>query len=904
MLQVYDSQETRRLEEDRLRQRNWKRWGPYLSNRQWGTVREDYSAGGSCWDYFTHDHSRSRAYRWGEDGLLGITDRECRLCFSLCLWNGKDPILKERLFGLTGPEGNHGEDVKENFYYIDSTITHSYMKALYKYPANEFPYDSLVKENRNRSRSMPEFELYDTGVFDKDEYFDVFVEYAKNTPNDILIKVVINNRSSETRQIHFLPTLWFRNTWSFGSAYDRVTTRPSMKFEKPGLISTEHETLGKFYFAYQTPPHAKAEPTPLFTENETNHERLFGLPNSVPHVKDAFHEYVIGKKEDAVNPDRVGTKFAPHYVLEIGAKDSCTVNLRLFSEAEQPSETFDTEFDKLFLVRLAEADDLYYKDGVIHPSLTSEEKLVARQAYAGLLWTKQFYHYVIPDWLDGDVSQPAPPGQRKHGRNKDWKHVYNRDIISMPDKWEYPWFAAWDLAFHMIPFSDMDSYFAKDQMILLLREWYMHPNGQIPAYEFNFGDVNPPVHAWAAWHIYKSERYTGVPDRVFLESIFQKLTLNFTWWVNRKDLEGNNLFSGGFLGLDNIGAFDRSQKLPTGGVLEQADGTAWMAFFCLNMFRMAMELAQENPVYEDMASRYFEHFVSITDAMNCLGGNGLWHEEDGFYYDQIHVDDHYMPLKIRSLVGLLPLIAVHTFDESQLSRMPNFYKRMAWFLTYRADLSKSITYAAEDHDVRILAIPSKERLERLLAYLLDEEEFLSPYGIRSLSKYHEKHPYSFFAGGKEHRVEYMPDESDTGMFGGNSNWRGPIWFPLNYLIVEALLRYYHFYGDSFLVECPTGSGNMMNLEQVSQEIARRLSSIFLPDQNGVRPCNGQQTKYADDPNWKNLVLFYEYFNPETGRGLGADHQTGWTALVADLLARERWDKLVNGTRVVLDVARS
>ncbi len=904
MLQVYDSQETRRLEEDRLRQRNWKRWGPYLSNRQWGTVREDYSAGGSCWDYFTHDHSRSRAYRWGEDGLLGITDRECRLCFSLSLWNGKDPILKERLFGLTGPEGNHGEDVKENFYYIDSTITHSYMKALYKYPANEFPYERLVKENRNRSRSMPEFELYDTGVFDNDEYFDVFVEYAKNTPNDILIKVVINNRSSEARQIHFLPMLWFRNTWSFGSAYDRVTTRPGMKFEKPGLISTEHETLGKFYFAYQTPPNAKAEPKPLFTENETNHERLFGLPNSVPYVKDAFHEYVVGKKEDAVNPDRVGTKFAPHYVLEIGAKDSCTVNLRLFSESEQPSEFFGAEFDKLFLVRLAEADDLYYKDGVIHPSLTSEEKLVARQAYAGLLWTKQFYHYVIPDWLDGDMSQPAPPGQRKSGRNKDWKHVYNRDIISMPDKWEYPWFAAWDLAFHMIPFSDMDSYFAKDQMILLLREWYMHPNGQIPAYEFNFGDVNPPVHAWAAWHIYKSERYTGVPDRVFLESIFQKLTLNFTWWVNRKDLEGNNLFSGGFLGLDNIGAFDRSQKLPTGGVLEQADGTAWMAFFCLNMFRMAMELAQENPVYEDMASRYFEHFVSITDAMNCLGGNGLWHEEDGFYYDQIHVDDHSMPLKIRSLVGLLPLIAVHTFDESQLSCMPNFYKRMAWFLTYRADLSKSISYAAEDHDVRILAIPSKERLERLLAYLLDEEEFLSPYGIRSLSKYHEKHPYSFFAGGKEHRVEYMPDESDTGMFGGNSNWRGPIWFPLNYLIVEALLRYYHFYGDSFLVECPTGSGNMMNLEQVSQEIARRLSSIFLPDENGVRPCNGQQTKYADDPNWRNLVLFYEYFNPETGRGLGADHQTGWTALVADLLARERWDKLVNGTRVVLDVARS
>jgi len=903
MLQVYDSQETRRLEEDRLRQRNWKRWGPYLSNRQWGTVREDYSAGGSCWDYLSHDHSRSRAYRWGEDGLLGITDRECRLCFSLCLWNGKDPILKERLFGLTGPEGNHGEDVKENFYYIDSTITHSYMKALYKYPQNAFPYDDLVAENRKRSKALPEYELYDTGVFAKDEYFDVYVEYAKNTPDDILIKVTIENRSSEKRSLHFLPTLWFRNNWSFGSAYDRVSEKPNLKFESDGLVSCWHETLGTFFFAYEM---AETEvPEPLFTENETNHQRLFKQPNASPFVKDAFHEYVIDDKKDAVNPALTGTKFAPHYIREIDAHGSTIFRMRLSSENERPETPFGKEFDKLFLVRIAEADDLFYKDGVIHPALTTEEKLVARQAYAGLLWTKQFYHYVIPDWLDGDKNQPAPPAQRKLGRNKDWKHLYNRDIISMPDKWEYPWFAAWDLAFHMIPFSDMDAYFAKDQMILMLREWYMHPNGQIPAYEFNFSDVNPPVHAWAAWNIYKSERYTGVPDRAFLESIFQKLTLNFTWWVNRKDTECNNLFSGGFLGLDNIGAFDRSQKLPTGGHLEQADGTAWMAFFCLNMFRMAMELAQENPVYEDMASKFFEHFVEITDAMNCLGGHGLWDEEDGFYYDQIHVDDHCVSLKIRSLVGLLPLIAVHTFEESQLSNMPHFYKRMQWFLTYRADLNKSITYAQENNnDVCILAIPSRERLERLLAYLLDEDEFLSPYGIRSLSKYHDKNPYSFFAGGREHRVQYMPNESDTGMFGGNSNWRGPIWFPLNYLIVESLLRYFHFYGESFLVECPTRSGNMMNLEQVSQEIARRLSSIFLPDENGVRPCNGEQHKYAEDPNWKNLVLFYEYFNPETGRGLGADHQTGWTALVADLLARERWDKLVNGARVILDVART
>jgi hypothetical protein len=902
MLQVYDSQETRRLEEDRLRQRNWKRWGPYLSNRQWGTVREDYSAGGSCWDYLSHEQSRSRAYRWGEDGLLGICDRECRLCFSLCLWNGEDSILKERLFGLTGPEGNHGEDVKENYYYIDSTITHSYMKALYKYPQSAFPYVRLVSENRKRSKALPEFELYDTGVFDNNEYFDVFVEYAKNTPDDILIKVTIENRSNEKKSLHFLPTLWFRNNWSFGSAYDRVSKKPNLHFENDGVVSCWHETLGQFYFAYELPQ--DSVPEPLFTENETNNALLFKQPNASPYVKDAFHDYVIKGKREAVNPERTGTKFAAHYIREIEAKGSTVIRMRLSSEKERPEAAFDKEFDKLFVTRMAEADDLFYKDGVIHPTLTTEEKLVARQAYAGLLWTKQFYHYVIPDWLDGDKDQPAPPDERKHGRNKDWKHIYNRDIISMPDKWEYPWFAAWDLAFHMIPFSDMDAYFAKDQMILMLREWYMHPNGQIPAYEFNFSDVNPPVHAWAAWCIYKSERYTGTPDRAFLESVFQKLTLNFTWWVNRKDTEGNNLFSGGFLGLDNIGAFDRSQKLPTGGHLEQADGTAWMAFFCLNMFRMAMELAQENPVYEDMASKYFEHFVSITDAMNCLGGHGLWDEEDGFYYDQIHVDDHCVSLKIRSLVGLLPLIAVHTFEESQLANMPNFYKRMQWFLTYRADLAKSISYAQEDHDVRILAIPSRERLERLLAYLLDEDEFLSPYGIRSLSKFHDKNPYSFFAGGREHRVQYMPNESDTGMFGGNSNWRGPIWFPLNYLIVESLLRYYHFYGDALMVECPTRSGNMMNLEQVSQEIARRLSSIFLPDADGVRPCNGEQHKYADDPNWKNLVLFYEYFNPETGRGLGADHQTGWTALVADLLARERWDKLLNGARVILDVARS
>lgn len=891
------SEETRRLEEERQRVRNWKRWGPYLSNRQWGTVREDYSANGDCWDYFPHDDARSRTYRWGEDGLLGISDRQCRLCFSLCLWNGNDPILKERFFGLTGQEGNHGEDVKELYYYLDSTVTHSYMKALYKYPQNEFPYDLLLQENQSRGKNDAEFEIQDTGIFDSNEYFDVYIEYAKNSPEDILIKATIHNRSDKERTMHFLPTLWYRNNWDFGSADDKIPSKPQIQLDAAGLASATHPTLGKNFFHYDLDSAAGSEVKPLFTENETNRERLFLEPNKSPFVKDAFHEYVIGGNRKAINPENKGSKFAPYYVLKIAARDSIVVKMRLSSESEAPSIVFGKDFDEVFATRIKEADDFYYNDGVIHPTLTADEKLVARQAYAGLLWSKQFYHYAVTDWLLGDPGQAAPPGERLAGRNHQWAHVYNRDIISMPDKWEYPWFAAWDLAFHMVPFSDMDAYFAKDQMTLLLREWYMHPNGQVPAYEFAFGDVNPPVHAWAAWHIYKSERYTGKPDRNFLETVFQKLLLNFTWWVNRKDFEGNNLFQGGFLGLDNIGVFDRSQQLPTGGHLEQADGTAWMAFYCLMMLRISLELAQENPVYEDMASKFFEHFVSISDAMNSVGGTGLWDEEDGFYYDMLMLNDQCVPLKTRSLVGLLALIGVQSLEESKLKNCPRFYKRMLWFLKNRPDLARSIGYCNLNDGTRLLSIPSKERLVKLLGYLLDENEFLAPYGIRSLSAFHRDNPYVFNAGGIEHKVAYLPDESDSGLFGGNSNWRGPIWFPLNYLIIESLLRYHRFYGENLMVECPTNSGQMMTLEQVSQEIARRLSSIFLPDSNGRRPCHGKDTVYADNPEWRDLILFYEYFNPDTGRGLGASHQTGWTALVADLIARERWDHIVDSKRV-------
>jgi hypothetical protein len=878
-----NTKEAKRLQEDANRSKNWKRWGPYLSERQWGTVREDYSPGGSCWDYFPHDHARSRTYRWGEDGLLGISDRECRICFAVALWNGHDPILKERLFGLTGPEGNHGEDVKECYFYLDSTPSHSYMKALYKYPQAAFPYDLLVAENRRRGREADEYELTDTGVFDDNRYFDVFAEYAKASPDDILIRLTVANRGPEAAHIDLLPTLWARNTWSWARTGEGYWPRPRMARASDTRVELEHASLGKLRFAVESP--RGGAPTLLFTDNETNTERLFNSPGPSPFVKDAFHRYVVDGQTDAVNPAEEGTKVGALYRLDVPAGGEAVVRLRLCPAKEASARPFGTAFDKIFAERIAEADTFY--DSLCPAKLGKEERRVVRQAYAGLLWSKQFYHYVIKDWLEGDPSQPPPPESRRQGRNRDWMHLFNRDVISMPDKWEYPWYAAWDLAFHMVPFARIDPQFAKDQLVLFSREWYMHPNGQIPAYEFAFSDVNPPVHAWAAWRVYKMTAPRGQRDRVFLSRLFQKNLLTFNWWVNRKDAEGKHVFSGGFLGLDNIGVFDRSQPLPTGGSLEQADGTAWMAFYCATMLSMALELARDNPACEDLASKFFEHFVAITDAMNTLGGTGLWDEEDGFYYDQLFVDGKSIPLRIRSLVGLMPLIAVEVLEEASMDDLGGFSKRMRWFLENRTDLARHITYMAKGGKAaagsRLLAIPSRARLERVLRYMLDENEFLSPYGIRSVSRFHEEHPYVFRAGNDEHVVKYVPGESQSGIFGGNSNWRGPIWFPINYLLVEALERYHHFYGDDLQVECPTGSGRMMNLQQVAREIASRLARIFLPDEHGRRPFAADDERFASDPLWRDLVLFYEYFHGDSGRGMGASHQTGWTALAVRFL---------------------
>ena len=887
-----------RLQEDADRFRNWKRWGPYLSERQWGTVREDYSKDGAAWEYFPHDHARSRTYRWGEDGLLGISDREGRLCFALALWNGADPILKERLFGLTGNEGNHGEDVKEAYFYLDSTPSHSYMKALYKYPQAEFPYRRLLDENRRRGKRDLEFELADTGVFDESRYCDVAAEYAQTSPDDVLIRVTVANRGPEPARLDLLPTLWFRNTWSWGRTGEGYWSRPMIAAHGAASVLAVHESLGRFRLTADETP---AAPRWLFTENESNVARLFSAPNPTPWVKDAFHAFVVDGRADAVNPRQTGTKAAALYRLEIPAGGEVVVRLRLTNESEAPPVVFGESFDRVFADRISEADAFFASR--LPDMLSPEEKNVARQAYAGLLWSKQLYHFAVKDWLDGDPSQPPPPPERRNGRDVGWPHLYNRDVISMPDKWEYPWYAAWDLAFHMVPFARIDPDFAKQQLVLLLREWYMHPNGQIPAYEWAFGDVNPPVHAWAAWRTYKITGARGSRDRVFLARVFQKLLINFTWWVNRKDPEGKNLFSGGFLGLDNIGVFDRSAELPTGGHLEQADGTAWMAFFCSTMLSMALELASEDPAYEDVASKFFEHFVSIVDAMNSLGGMGLWDEEDGFYYDQLSVDGHKIPLKVRSMVGLIPLFAVEILEEDVIRRLPGFRRRMQWFLDNRPDLARNISYMdcgeddADSH--RLLAIPSRERLERVMRYLLDEDEFLSPHGIRALSRVHRDHPYRFRVDGQEHRVDYDPGEGTTGLFGGNSNWRGPVWFPLNYLLVEALQRYHHFYGDAFRVECPTGSGVSMNLAEVAREISRRLSSLFLPDDAGRRPCHGEDRRYAADPLWRDLVLFHEYFHGDTGRGAGASHQTGWTALVVrclEDLAAERRPGATGGPR--------
>ena len=885
--------EDQRLQEAKNRTGNWKRWGPYLSERQWGTVREDYTEHGIVWDAFPHDHARSRSYRWGEDGLLGITDRECRLCFAWALWNEQDPILKERLFGLTGPEGNHGEDVKEEYFYLDSTPTHSYMKALYKYPQSEYPYAELVAESRRRGLHDPEYELADSGIFHENRYFDVLAEYAKAGPDDVLIRLTVTNRGPVSAPIHILPTVWFRNTWSWGCQYDDCTTKPGMKLADGKTLRAYHQTLGAFAFSIDE-NNAGSPPEWLFTENETHFERIFGIESGTLFVKDSFHRRVIGGEENVVNPAHRGTKAAAWYQFQLAPGESVELRCRLMESEVETSDPFGEGFERTFADRIAEAEAFYLTRNPIKGN--DETRRIARQAYAGLLWTKQFYHYAVREWLRGDPNQPTPPFERQFGRNHDWPHLFNRDVISMPDKWEYPWYAAWDLAFHMLPFAEIDPDFSKEQLMLFLREWYMHPNGQIPAYEFAFSDVNPPVHAWGCWRVYKIADEKGKRDRAFLERAFHKLMLNFTWWVNRKDPHGRNLFAGGFLGLDNIGVFDRSKPLPTGGHLEQADGTAWMAFFCGTMLSMALELASEDPVYEDVASKFFEHYIAIADAMNSVGGTGLWNEEDGFYYDRLMTDGNSIPLKTRSLVGLVPLFAAEVLENDIIERLPGFKKRMEWFLSHRPDLASQVTYMQLDcpsgqaHGHRLLAIPSKERLERVFKYLFDENEFLSPHGIRSLSKYHELHPYVFRVGHEEFHVAYRPAESDSGLFGGNSNWRGPIWFPMNYLILEALERYWHFYGDGLLVEVPTGSGTWMNLKQAAVELARRLCTIFLPDETGRRPCHGGDIRYAQGQPGEDLILFYEYFHGDNGRGVGASHQTGWTALVARLLSRLTHDQ--------------
>ena len=878
--------ETLRLREFRHQQRNWKRWGAYLSERAWGTVREDYSADGDCWSYFPHDHARSRVYRWGEDGLLGLCDNECRLCFSTALWNGRDPILKERLFGLSNHEGNHGEDIKECHYYLDGAPTHSYLKALYKYPQAEFPYQHLVDESARRSRQDREYELLDTGVFDQDRYFDLLVEYAKASPDDILIRLTATNHGPDAATLHLLPSLWFRNTWSWGRRQESYWSKPRLELMAADTLRATHESLGVYRLAAAVASDG-ARPTWLFTENETNDTRLFGSPNRSAFVKDAFHEWLVAGRADAVNPQAIGTKAAAHYTHTLAPGARVVVKLRLTADAEATSQPF-AAFDQVFVDRQAEAD-AFYAERSRHEH-SDAERQVSRQAYAGLVWSQQFYEYIVKDWLEGDPGQPEPPPARLVGRNHDWAHMYCRDVISMPDKWEYPWFAAWDNAFHMTALARIDDDFAKAQLVLFLREWYMRADGQSPAYEFNFADVNPPVHAWAALRVYQMSGPRGKRDRHFLARVFQKLLINFTWWVNRKDLSGKNLFGGGFLGMDNIGVFDRSHTLPPGMLLTEADGTAWMAFYCLTMLAIALELARDDIAYEDMASKFFEHFVTIADAMNNVGGGGLWDEEDGFYYDAVQVGERWTRLRSRSIVGIIPLFAVGVLEDSLIDRLPNFKKRLNWFLVNRPELAGQLAYMARQEKagqgLRLLAIPSRERLLRVLRYLLDENELLSPFGVRSMSRYHAEHPFELKVPFGEFRVDYEPCESTTSMFGGNSNWRGPIWFPVNYLLVESLRRYHHFYGDDFKIECPTGSGQMMNLMQVSNELASRLTRLFLQDERGHRACHGGDDRYAKDA-WRDLILFYEYFDPETGRGCGANHQTGWTAMIARLLEKHR-----------------
>jgi hypothetical protein len=923
----------------------WRHWGPYLSERAWGTVREDYSDYGTAWDYFPHDHARSRAYRWNEDGLAGISDDKGRMCFALALWNGQDPILKERLFGLTGPQGNHGEDVKEYYFYLDSTPTHSYMKMLYKYPQAAFPYGWLVEETARRGRGQSEFELVDTGIFAENRYFDVFVEYAKAAPEDILIKISATNRGPDPAPLTLLPTLWFRNSWSWEEKSARpylqkITLnsegQPSSQRDTgttPAILA-DHPALGRYLlFCDNTPCDGPGDGPGdglVFTENETNFQRVYGSPNPRPYVKDAFHEYIVNGQPDAVNPAQTGTKAAAVYRKTLAPGETVTVRLRLTmiqaalttpngparppkrTEAHQKAayapayrlpppeyyayfvpqttDPFFKDFDRVLGLRRDEADEFYHE--LFPPSLDESLKQVERQALAGMLWSKQFYYFIVSRWLSGDPTQPPPPAQRAHGRNSEWRHLHNERVMSMPDKWEYPWYAAWDLAFHCIPLALVDIDFAKSQLDLLLREWYQHPNGQIPAYEWAFGDVNPPVFAWAAWRLYKTEqKQTGETDRLFLESIFHKLLINFTWWVNRKDSEGNNVFEGGFLGLDNIGVFDRSAPLPTGGFIEQSDGTSWMGMFSLNMMKIALELALINPVYEDIATKFFEHFLFIAAAMDNIADEGikLWDSEDEFFYDVLKLPDgRHQPMKVRSLVGLIPLLATATIEPELLEALPAFKERLEWFLTYRPELTRLVSQweVKDGSRRRLLGLVRGHRMKRLLSRMLDPDEFLSEYGIRSLSKFHEQNPYQLEVDGQVYMVRYEPAESRTGLFGGNSNWRGPVWFPINYLLVEALQRYHHYYGDDFKVECPTNSGRFLTLGEIADELSTRLIRLFTPDEQGRRPYHGGQDYFNRDPHWRDYLLFYEYFQGDDGAGLGASHQTGWTGLVAKLIQRQ------------------
>jgi hypothetical protein len=896
--------EHQRLAEAHAGIKLWKRWGPYLSERQWGTVREDYSPGGTAWEYFPHDHARSRAYRWGEDGIAGFSDNQSRLCLSLALWNGKDPILKERLFGLTNAEGNHGEDVKEIYYYLDATPTHSYLKMLYKYPQREFPYCPLVEENERRKSDccQREYELLDAGIFDDDRYFDVFVEYAKADWADILMRVTVHNRGPEVATIHLLPQFWFRNTWSWDNS-----ERPNLRAESNG-VTGKHKTFGEFRL------YCDGSPELLFCDNDTNVRRLYGQTGAAGYFKDAIHEYVVNGNKAAVNPQRTGTKSAAHYVITVPAQSSRAVRARFVAQTFQSagsggfpaasasrknrkSETQAfSDFDSIFAQRIREADEFY---AALQKDIAdADARSVQRQAFAGMIWSKQFYYYDIPQWLNGDPAMPPPPPERKEGRNSDWRHLNNADVISLPDKWEYPWYAAWDLAFHCIPLALIDSEFAKHQLVLLTREWYMHPNGQLPAYEWAFDDVNPPVHAWAAWRVFqidrKQRRATQPEDQgdlAFLERVFHKLMLNFTWWVNRKDAQGRNIFQGGFLGLDNIGVFDRSKPLPTGGFINQADGTSWMAMYCLNLMRIALELARHNKVYEDISTKFFEHFLSIAAAINGEeDGMGLWDEQDEFYYDQLRTPrGREIPLKVQSMVGLIPLFAVETLEPELMKELPDFAGRLKWVLAHRPDLAKLVSHWEECGvgERRLLSLLRGHRMKCLLRRMLNETEFLSDYGVRGISKVHEKNPFQLVLAEGTYQVSYWPAESENHLFGGNSNWRGPLWMPLNFLIIESLQKFHHYYGDDFKVECPASSGTFITIGEVAAELSRRLTKLFLKGEDGQRPVLKYHPKLAGDPQFKDYVLFHEYFHGDTGRGVGASHQTGWTGLVAKLLQPRR-----------------